>query len=138
MQVTDGRHQSQCGGQDVGDRGRTVYSSASSAIGLYTIRTGGWKYVFAPRTRHMWGMGQGLGRTRELHYLFDLAADPGELDNLATRLQVTRKALQACLLEWIDHQSLLDETAEDQDSDRIPEFDEITRQRLLDLGYIAE
>jgi arylsulfatase A-like enzyme len=115
---------------------RVVYSSASSATGLFTLRTGRWKYVFAPRTRHLWGMGQGLGRTRELHYLFDLEADPGEQVNLADRLQITRNALQARLLSWIDQQSRLEEGA--GEGGRIPEFDEETRQRLLDLGYLAE
>jgi arylsulfatase A-like enzyme len=118
------------------DPDRPVYSSASSATGLYTLRTGKWKYIFAPRTRHLWGMGQGLGRTRELHYLFDLEADPGEQVNLASRDQITRKALQARLLEWIDSQARLDEESEDQE--RIPELDEETRERLRDLGYIVE
>lgn len=117
---------------------RTVFSSASSAAGIYTVRTGRWKYVFAPRTRHLWGMGEGLGRTRKLHYLFDLQADPGERQNLASRMQVTRKALQARLLEWIHRQSLLDNAAGDEERGRMPDFDEETRQRLLDLGYIAE
>jgi arylsulfatase A-like enzyme len=124
------------GGSDAGGQVRTVYSSASSAGGLYTIRTGRWKYVFAPRTRHLWGMGQGLGRTRELHYLFDLQADPGEQINLAGRLQITRKALQTRLLEWIQGQERLDDDIDDQG--RLPDFDEETRRRLLDLGYMEE
>ncbi len=124
------------GGPVTGGQSRTVYSSASSATGLYTIRTGRWKYVFAPRTRHLWGMGQGLGRSRELHYLFDLQADPAEQENLAGRRQITRKALQTRLLEWIQSQDRLDDAIDDQG--RMPDFDEETRQRLLDLGYMAE
>ena len=124
------------GGSDAAGRSRTVYSSASSAVGLYTLRSAKWKYIFAPRTRHLWGMGQGLGRTRELHYLFDLENDPGEQVNLASREQITRKALQARLREWIDSQARLDDETEDQG--RMPDLDEETKQRLLDLGYISE
>lgn len=115
---------------------RMVYSSASAAVGLYTLRTGKWKYIFAPRTRHRWGMGQGLGRTGELHYLFDLENDPGEMVNLASSRQITRKGLQTRLLEWIDSQSELNEATEDQG--RMPDLDEETRQRLRDLGYVME
>jgi arylsulfatase A-like enzyme len=124
------------GGTDDSEGDRTVYSSASAAVGLYTLRTGKWKYIFAPRTRHLWGMGQGLGRTRELHYLFDLENDPGEKVNLASSRQITRKGLQTRLLEWIDSQSRLNEASEDQGG--MPELDEETRQRLRDLGYMME
>jgi len=114
----------------------TVFSSASSAYGLYTLRTERWKYVFAPRSRHTWGMGEGLGRTRRLHYLFDLQADPGETTNLADERQVTRKALQARLLDWVDEQRAAEEAAGERGE--APELDEETRQRLLDLGYMTE
>lgn len=114
----------------------TVFSSASSAYGLFTLRTGRWKYVFAPRSRHTWGMGEGLGRTRRLHYLFDLEADPGETENLVDERQITRKALQARLLDWVDEQRAADEAAGERRE--APELDEETRQRLLDLGYMTE
>jgi len=124
------------GGPDLAAGDRTVYSSASSANGLFTLRTGKWKYIFAPRTRHLWGMGQGLGRTRELHYLFDLENDPGEQVNLAAGDEITRKTLQARLMAWIDEQSLIDEAIGGQGE--MPDLDEETRQRLRDLGYLTE
>jgi len=124
------------GGSDAAAGNRTVYASASSAVGLFTLRTGKWKYVFAPRTRHLWGMGQGLGRTRVLHYVFDLENDPGEQINLASSDQITRKAFQARLLAWIDSQARQDDAAEDQG--QMPDLDEETKQRLRDLGYLTE
>ncbi len=75
-------------------------------------------------------MGIGRGRTREPEYVFDLAADPGELRNLAGSRALEVAWLRARLAAWIERGRL------DEAGGEPAELDEATRERLRALGYL--
>jgi hypothetical protein len=59
-----------------------------------------YKVVWAPRRGASWGMGVGLGRSRDAEYVFDLRDDPGERRNLAGLDAPEVLWLRARLLRW--------------------------------------
>jgi arylsulfatase A-like enzyme len=106
------------------------YAAASSLKGgIYAIRSDRFKVVWAPRTGLHWGMGEGIGRSRDPEYLFDLKSDPRETVNLAGSGGGLEAAwLRSRLLAWAG-KGRSEEAAEQE-----PEDDE-TRNRLEALGY---
>ncbi len=104
------------------------FASASSLDeGLFMARSAGAKLIYAER----WGMGEGLGRTRDAEYLFDLDADPEETENLAGGPDLEAAWLRARLRAWIERGKLMDLEGEDPD-----QIDDETRRRLRALGYL--
>ncbi len=104
------------------------FASASSLDeGLFMARSERAKLIWAER----WGMGEGLGRTRDVEYLFDLAADPDETENIAGGPSLEAAWLRARLRAWIERGKLSDLGAADPD-----EIDDETRRRLRALGYL--
>ena len=103
-----------------------VYASASSAPGIFSLRADSTKDIFAPgqtlvghvyskaeprqspkrmvrrRGARSPGMGEKLGRTHALHYLFDLKRDPGETQNLAPTHPVATEFWHRRLVSWLD------------------------------------
>ncbi len=106
------------------------FAAASSLKGgIYAIRSDRFKVVWAPRTGLHWGMGEGIGRSRDPEYLFDLKQDPRETVNLAGNGGGLEAAwLRSRLLAWAA-KGRSEEAAEQE-----PEDDE-TRKRLEALGY---
>ena len=93
-------------------------------------RSGRHKLIWAPRTGTGWGMGEGLGRSRDPEYVFDLAADPDETTNLAGQPSLRTDWLRGRLLAWIEREGALEAGGE------APRIDETTRERLEALGYV--
>ena len=85
------------------------------ATDLRVIVQGDWKYVHAPRPE-----------------LYDLAADPGENDNLASVEIDTLRALRQRLDEHLEAEAARGEAG--PSNGRV---DEETRERLLGLGYLG-
>ncbi len=115
-----------------GDRqiwSKPVRFAAASSLkqGVFMARSDTAKLIWAPR----WGMGQGLGRTRDAEYLFDLRADPRELRNLAGGADLEAAWLRSQLLGWIEREKVIDLEGASPD-----EIDEETRRRLRALGYL--
>ncbi len=79
---------------------------------LRALYDGDLKYIFGPRPE-----------------LYDLAADPRELDNLAAEQPETAEAMQRRLARFIEENAASDLAA-------AVEMDEETRRRLMALGYL--
>jgi arylsulfatase A-like enzyme len=99
------------------------------AGGLFMARSDHLKLVWAPRTGHAWGMGQGRGRTRDPEYLFDIAQDPDELENRAGDQSLEAAWLRSALLGWLDHLGRQPPGGE-------AVLDTRLRQHLEALGYL--
>jgi arylsulfatase A-like enzyme len=107
-----------------------VHFAAAASIegGIYSAQTERWKVIWAPRRGAMWGLGEGIGRTRDPEYVFDLVSDPGETVNLAGRAGLEAAWLRQRLLGWV---------ASDPDAGRTDaRIDDETRARLEALGYL--
>ena len=92
-------------------------------------RSARFKVIWAPRTGTQWGMGEGLGRSRDAEYVFDLAADPAERRNLAGVLDHPEvRWLRARLLAWAH-------APEPEEGAAPAPTDEATRKKLEALGY---
>ncbi len=107
-----------------------VHFAAAASIegGIYSAQTARWKVIWAPRRGAMWGLGEGIGRSRDPEYVFDLAADPGETINLAGAAGLEAAWLRQRLLAWV---------ATDPDAGRTDaRIDDETRARLKALGYL--
>ena len=91
------------------------------------------KLVFAARTRLHWGMGKGIGRSRDPEYFFDLAADPEERHNRAGAGGRRELWLRSRLRAWLRAGETL---AAKAGSAEEPELDAETRERLQSLGYL--
>jgi arylsulfatase A-like enzyme len=113
-----------------GDREYVHLAAASSVVGgIYSARWGKWKVVWAPRFGPHWGMGDGLGRSRDPEYLFDLEADPRERVNLAGEGGLEAAWLRSRLLAWVQRNRGLSSKPPDRPLD--PE----TERKLRALGY---
>ena len=86
--------------------------------------------MWAPRRGVMWGVGEGIGRSRDAEYVFDLARDPRETVNLAGAPGLDLEAvwLRQCLLGWVE--------SEGGAAPPDPALDAQTRERLRALGYL--
>ncbi len=107
-----------------------LHKAAASSVrgGIFSIRKGRWKMVWAPRTGPSWGQGDALGRSRDPEYLFDLQADPGEQVNLAGEGDLEAAWLRERLLAWVR------KNRDTGKSDEQP-VDQKTLERLKALGY---
>jgi arylsulfatase A-like enzyme len=104
--------------------------AAASSLkgGIYAIRSSRLKVVWAPRTGLQWGMGEGIGRSRDPEYLFDLARDPRELVNLAGGGGLEAAWLRSRLLAWAGR------GRSEEEAEQVP-VDPEALKRLKALGY---
>jgi arylsulfatase A-like enzyme len=103
-------------------------AAANVRGGVFSARTPRYKVIWAPRTGQQWGQGEGLGRSRDGEYVFDLRADPGERRNLAGLDLPEVLWLRSRLRAWTA-------AAETADGETAP-ADAETRARLRALGYV--
>jgi hypothetical protein len=114
-----------------GADGRVLLAAASSLRGgIFSARSERWKVIWAPRIGQGWGMGEGLGRSRDPEYLFDLAADPGETVNLAGGGDLEAAWLRSRLLAWVQRH------LEPEPETEPPPDDAATLRHLRALGYL--
>jgi len=111
--------------------------------GIFAIRDGPWKLIEARGTERGTWMGLGPGRSRDRRYLFDLATDPDETENLAGLDSVREQWLLARLHAWIAAQQAAIENGADRadgtgaaGEEAAPTLDEAARNRLKALGYL--
>jgi arylsulfatase A-like enzyme len=108
------------------------FAAASSLKGgIFMARSSQTKLIWAPRTGSAWGQGQGLGRSHDPEYLFDLESDPAEMANRAGGPSLRAAWLRSRMRAWIEREKLLDMEGQSPDA-----IDEETRQRLRALGYV--
>jgi arylsulfatase A-like enzyme len=113
-----------------GEREYIHLAAASSVVGgIYSAHWGKWKLVWAPRFGPRWGMGDGLGRSRDPEYLFDLEADPQERVNLAGEGGLETAWLRSRLLAWVQRNRAISAKPPEQPLD--PEAE----RKLRALGY---
>jgi arylsulfatase A-like enzyme len=111
--------------------GQVQFAAASSLKGgIFLARSDRYKVIYAPRTGIDWGMGEGVGRTRDVEYVFDLETDPEEMVNLAGAAPLEAAWLRSQLFAWIERGKLLEVDGEEA------ELDEETREQLEALGYL--
>jgi arylsulfatase A-like enzyme len=112
--------------------GEEPYLAAASNVkgGIYTASSGHLKLIWAPRTGLGWGMGEGLGRSRDPEYLFDLRKDPGERVNLAGTGSLEADWLRSRLRAWVERGRTASKASEETP------LDSETRRRLRALGYV--
>lgn len=118
---------------ETGTWSKPVRFAAASSVkgGIFMARSDDAKLIWAPRSGSAWGMGQGLGRSSDPEYFFDLSSDPDELQNLAGGPSLEAVWLRALMRGWIEREKALD--LENASPD---EIDDETRQRLRALGYL--
>ncbi|HSS49573.1 MAG TPA: sulfatase-like hydrolase/transferase, partial [Thermoanaerobaculia bacterium] len=104
-------------------------SASSLKGGIYSASNGRFKVILAPRTGLDWGQGEGLGRSRDAEYLFDLAKDPGEAVNLAGSGGLEAAWLRSRLMAWIARGRMPAAGREETGVDRE------TQEKLRALGY---
>jgi hypothetical protein len=75
-------------------------------------------------------MGEGLGRSRDPEYLFDLTQDPEEQHNIAGREALEVACLRSLLGAWVERGKYLESDQEE------PVLDEKTQEQLRALGYL--
>jgi arylsulfatase A-like enzyme len=104
--------------------------AAASSLkgGIYAIRSDRLKVIWAPRTGLNWGMGEGIGRSRDPEYLFDLARDPREMVNLAGGGGLEAAWLRSRLLAWAER------GRSEEEAEQAP-VDPEALKRLKALGY---
>lgn len=116
-----------------------VYASASSVGGIYSLRSERFKYVFAPRGSGEYGgrqqgVGSSIGRKLELRYLYDLDADPRELENLADERPILAGLLHQRVMSWFESVERQGEVGQGEDIDPCMSLEECLQ--LVQLGYV--
>jgi arylsulfatase A-like enzyme len=116
-----------------GARGRSLagpHLAAASSLkgGAFAIRSDRFKVIWAPRTGLRWGLGEGIGRSPDPEFLFDLARDPGETVNLAGGGGLEAAWLRSRLLAWAGR-------ARSEGEAEATPVDAETLRRLRALGY---
>ncbi len=107
------------------------FAAASSVKGgIFLAQTERYKLIQAPRVGLTYGMGEGLGRSRDPEYLFDLIQDPGELHNIAGHDALEVAWLRSLLGAWVERGKYLELDQEE------PVLDDKTQQQLRALGYL--
>jgi len=107
---------------------RPLFAAAPSVRdGLVSLRLGDLKLVAAPGGPRVWGMGLGLGRSRDPEYVFDLAHDPRERHNRAGLEGIGEDWLRSRLRAW---------TPTRRPTAPAPPTDPETRKKLEALGYL--
>ncbi|HYO13559.1 MAG TPA: sulfatase [Thermoanaerobaculia bacterium] len=96
--------------------------------GVFAIRSDRFKVIWAPRTGLQWGMGDGIGRSRDPEYVFDLVRDPRESINLAGGGGLEVAWLRSRLLAWAER------ARSEGEPEQVP-VDAEALQRLRALGY---
>ncbi|HEX4966845.1 MAG TPA: sulfatase [Thermoanaerobaculia bacterium] len=118
------------GGRD--PREPRLASASSLKGGIYSAASDRFKLVLAPRTGLDWGQGEGLGRSRDPEYLFDLVKDPKETVNLAGSGGLEAAWLRSRLLAWIARGRM---RMPAEPGEETP-VDKETREKLRALGYV--
>ena len=115
-----------------GDSGERVRFAAAPGVegGIYSAQSRRRKLIWAPRKGSQWGMGDGPGRSHEAEYVFDLVADPSELNNLAGEPSLETDWLRSQLNAWIELGHALQPGSEDA------QLDDATQRNLEALGYL--
>jgi len=113
--------------------GDDIHLAAGSSLkgGIYGAMAGRWKVIWAPRAGLGWGQGEGIGRTHDPEYLFDLEKDPGETVNLAGHGDLAAAWARSRLLAWIE----TEKRSEEGEAKDAP-VDSETLGRLRALGYV--
>ena len=107
---------------------RPLFAAAPSVRdGLVSLSLGDLKLVAAPGGPRVWGMGLGLGRTRDPEYVFDLAHDPHERQNRAGLEGIGEDWLRSRLRAWVPTR---------RPTGPEPPTDPETRKKLEALGYL--
>jgi arylsulfatase A-like enzyme len=107
-------------------------SAGSVKGGIFVARSPALTLVWAPRQGTGWGQGEGLGRSRDPEYLFDLAKDPGEMHNLAGDRRADAAWLRSRLFAWIDRSRAMETSAPEKEA----VLDDETEANLRALGYL--
>ncbi len=114
------------------DEGEPRLAAASNVKGgIYTATSGRLKLIWAPRTGLGWGLGEGVGRSHDPEYLFDLVKDPQETVNLAGiagRSSFEAAWLRSRLFAWVQRRDAGEEPGQPVDRE--------TRDKLRALGYV--
>jgi arylsulfatase A-like enzyme len=97
--------------------------------GIYAAASDRFKLIWAPRTGLGWGLGEGVGRTHDSEYLFDLAKDPRETVNLAGTGGLEAAWLRSRLMAWIARGRMSAKGSGEGPVDRE------TQDKLRALGY---
>ncbi|HEX6904898.1 MAG TPA: sulfatase [Thermoanaerobaculia bacterium] len=105
--------------------------AAASSVkgGIFAIRSDRYKVIWAPRSGIHWGMGEGIGRSRDPEYLFDLRRDPREMVNLAGSGGLEAAWLRSRLLAWAER------GRSEEEGEQAP-ADAETLKKLRALGYV--
>ncbi|HTG33740.1 MAG TPA: sulfatase [Thermoanaerobaculia bacterium] len=106
----------------------SLAAASSLKGGIYGIRSARFKLIWAPRSGIHWGMGEGIGRSHDPEYFFDLKRDPRETVNLAGDGGLEAAWLRSRLLAWAERGRRSEEEAEQP-------VDAETLKRLQSLGY---
>ena len=119
-------------GQPVIDNRFDVRFAAASSVkgGIFLAQTERYKLIQAPRVGLTHGMGEGLGRSRDPEYLFDLTRDPEEQHNIAGHEALEVAWLRSLLGAWVERGKYLELDQEE------PILDEKTQEQLRALGYL--
>lgn len=114
-----------------------LHLAASEGIpgGIFAVRSGRWKYIWARGTERTWAMGLGPARSWDREYLFDLDEDPGETRNLAGGFSVREDWLRARLRAWVETQLAQIRAGTATGEEETP-LDPSELRRLRALGYV--
>ena len=105
-------------------------AAASLKGGIFMARSERYKLLWAPRVGRRWGQGEGLGRSRDPEFVFDLHNDPGETVNLAGDRSLEVDWLRSRLKAWMDA------SQPEESNESETQIDEETRAKLRALGYV--